>query len=103
MSFVFPFPINAVILQTAKTASAMLVRRRKDGVIGIALFTEELFAERSRDNWNKDADLFEIQDREQLIGLVRDFISGGGISHVAVDHQQGDDKAAWIDVSELGL
>lgn len=97
--FVWTFPVYAIVHTSTTGAIALIGRNLRDDTAAIAIYTEELLAERARDRWIADAKIVTLPDMESLTGFVSAFYRTGGFTRISIDHDTHA-TARWMRIFE---
>ncbi len=91
-------PVFLVVLYDPnRNAIPLSIGRTSDGARGIAVFTEQLLAERCRDNWQAGARVLQVSDINAWLQFVQLFATSLKVDYVAIDpHELNQGKTAWI-------
>jgi hypothetical protein len=102
-SYLVVFPLYLIVdFQRGNSAEAVVVEGFDDGCRGVAVFTEELLAERYRDDSRRNVELVKLKSRQDMENLIDNFEKGLQVTHVAIDPIFNNaKKAVWMPLNDF--
>lgn len=102
-SFLLIYPLYLIVdFRAGNSAEATVVQRVEDGCRGVAVFTEELLAERYRDASKQPAELVKLKSPDDMANLIDDFVKCLRATHVAIDPNFNNLKqTVWIRLKDF--
>ena len=99
MEFPWTFPVSFVFFtRNGELVEPIVIVSEEGGVHGIAVFTEDLFAERCIAELGSPATQVYINSHDELLARLRRFTNTKNIRHVAIDPTPRDrSPATWIE------
>lgn len=94
------FPLYVIVIPP-KLSPVVCISESDDTIRGVALFTEELFAERSRDAQVPTGEIWKIESNEVLKGIHLPLFRKWGLKYLTIDPHPITGQSIFVPIEDL--
>lgn len=100
--FIVTFPLYLIVIPSKGLAPLVVVSEGDENYRAVAMFTEELFAERTRDAQTRDGEILTVPTLEHLKAVHLPLFKQWGFKYVAIDTHEHNGRGNYIPIEDLG-
>jgi hypothetical protein len=99
--FVLMFPLYLIVIPSKGCAPLICVSEDDESIRGVAMFTEELFAERTRDVQSPEGVIWKVQNADALETHHIPLFKTWGYKYVAIDPHEETGRGSYVPIEDL--